>query len=231
MVCAVLAWGDSMPLDLGGLRKVNAIVKRNQEGFECEVSFLAVNCFSPGTNRRINLSKSREYVIQSLAKAEGVTRGTIKISKLTVARPLEVKGRLASITYQAENVEATAASRPAKSLAGSETVGVNVNKEKTLLSCLEDMRSTLESLDTLLREDIAALKLGADVESDVADLEQRGIDDYKRLQDESAAEKLLLSTEKASLSSEIEQKRRAFLDRLSSAFADLESKHARETKQ
>lgn len=243
MGCGVLAWGAETHFNLGGIRKVNAVVQHDQEGYQCEISFVPVTCFTPATNRKINLSKSREYAIQALGKAAGITNGTVTIVKLSVSQHLAVNGSLAKIKYKAENVEIPTGSTPLKGTVGPQLArqtnqdatpgheATNDAKEKSLLSCLEDMRSTLRELDVSLTEDIATLKPGSNLDDGVADLEQKGVDDYERLKAETQAEKLLLSTEKADMLAEINQKHQAFIVRLTAAYTALERKQNQELKQ
>ena len=242
VLSCVFASGDVMQFNLGGVRKVEAVVQHDQEGYQCALSFVAVTCFAPATNRKINLSKSREYAIRALANAVGVTNGTVNVVKLTVSQPLAVNGLTASIKYKAENVEVTAASAPLKATASSQPIpqtkqdtkpdhaATDNAKQKSLLSCLDDMRSTLLELDSSLTEDIAALKPDNNFDDSVADLERKGVNDYQRLKSETQAEKLLLSTEKADFQAEVNQRHRAFIDRLTSAYTTLEHNHPREPK-
>lgn len=242
MVCSIFASGDVTHFNLGGMRRVDALVKHDQKGYQCELSFVAVTCFSPATNRKINLSKSREYAIRALAKAVGVTNGTVRVVKLFVSQPLAVDGPTATIKYKAENVEIAAVSAPSKSItapqtapqtkpdASSDHLATDDSKEKSLLNCLEDMRSTMRALDVSLTEEITNLKLSRNLDDAVADLEQKGVDDYERLKAETQTEKLLLSTEKTDLLAEINQKHRNFIDHLSAAYTELEPNKNRKSK-
>lgn len=243
MGCGVLTWGAETHFNLGGIRKVNAVVHHDQEGYQCEISFVPVACFTPATNRKINLSKSREYATRALGKAAGITNGTVTVVKLSVSQPLAVNGPTATIKYKAENVVIPTASTPLKSTAKphpalqtnqdatSGHLATDDTKEKSLLSCIDDMRSTLLELDVSLVEEIATLKSGSNFDDAVADLEQKGVDDYELLKAETQKEKLLLSTEKVDLLAEINQKHNAFLNRLAAAYTALEHKQNRGLKQ
>jgi len=239
MFCTALAAGDSMQLNLGGIRKIEAVVERADGSYQCKLSFLGVTCFDPATNRRVNLSKSRDYAIRVFGKAVDVTNGAVKVEKLAVVQPLEMKGLRASIVYKAESIVVVAASRlgipvvgveatPSEKDATMRNQAAHVVNERTLLSCLDDLRATLRELDAVLAEDIAGIKPGMNLEGAVADLEQKGVEDYKRLKAETEAEKLLLSIEKSSLEAEIQQKMRGFLERLTAAYADLRTQTAQD---
>lgn len=239
--CAALAAGDSMQVNLGGVRKIEAIVERAHGSYQCKLSFLGVTCFDPATNRRLNLSKSRDYAIRVFGKAVDVSNGTVKVENLSVAQPLEIDGLKASIVYKAENIVVVAASRPGTPVLGAESTpaekeattqnqATRVVNERTLLSCFDDLRATLRELDAVLTEDIAGIKPGSNLEGAVADLEQKGVEDYKRLKAETEAEKLLLSLAKSSLEAEIQQKMHIFLERLTAAYADLRTQTAQDPK-
>jgi hypothetical protein len=60
------AGGDT--IDLGGLRKVQAIVTAADENYSIQVHFLAVACFDQATNREMNLGLGRSFAFQALAR-------------------------------------------------------------------------------------------------------------------------------------------------------------------
>ena len=240
-VLGFLAIGSTDSYHLGGPRKVDAVVKHDSAGFQCELSFIPVACFDPATNRQVNLAKSREFALQSLAKAAGVTNGNITVTKLMVVRPLEIKDSRASILYKADHVEAAATvvvsadknnsvvAKTPNNTPPVETVTQTV-KEQSLLSCLVDMRSTLQEVNTRLLGAVSALIPDAGLDESVADLEQTGVKSFERLEADAKAEKLLLTIEKSDLTAEIGQRHRAFLDSLTAAYVMLNLQKSQSSK-
>jgi ERCC4-type nuclease len=92
---------------------------------------------------------------------------------------------------------------------------------ENLLSCLEDMRATLQTLTTTFEERTAKIKSGDTLEDIVAELEGVGTAAYDELASEAKGHKLLLQIEKDDLMNEINSSRDLFLRRLYGVYATL----------
>lgn len=228
-----LAFAEVREFELGGVRQVKARVQHDEGGYQCDIGFLPVSCFDPATNKKINLSKSRGYAMRAMAMLAGITTGTFKSVNLRVSKPLAVNSDRATIQYLADNIEilkgAEESNKTGPLQPGQETdqematerISADETSARTLLSCLGDLRSTLHELDHSLNAEIADLEPGDKLEDSVADLEERAVEAFGRLNAETLVEKLLLSIEKNGLITEVRKEQREFMTRLAAKYAAL----------
>jgi hypothetical protein len=59
---------QSETIELGGVRKVQAVVQADDDNYSVQVQFLAVSCFDQATNREMNLGLGRSFAFQALAR-------------------------------------------------------------------------------------------------------------------------------------------------------------------
>ena len=228
-----LAFAELRELELGGFRQIKAKVQHNEGSYQCEIEFLPVSCFDAATNKKINLSKSRGYAMRALAMSSGITTGTVKAVNLRVSKPLEVISNRAVIQYLADNIEILEAAEKQNKTRSLHTVqkkdqelvkdkiSVSDVNTRTLLSCLDDLRSILQELDHSIKAEIADLKPGDTLEDAVADLEERSVAAFVRLEAMTSGEKLLLSIEKNELIADIRVRRREFIQQLKNKYSAL----------
>jgi hypothetical protein len=65
---AILAAADPPADPAGGPRRVEAVVRTEDDAFAIQVRFLAIGCFDNTTNRDMNLGLGRSYALQALAR-------------------------------------------------------------------------------------------------------------------------------------------------------------------
>lgn len=228
-----MAFAEVREFDLGGIRQVKARVQHDEGGYHFDIGFRPVSCFDPATNKKINLSKSRGYAMRAMAMSAGITTGTVKAVNLRVSKPLAVNKDRATIQYLADNFEVlkdteeSNKTEPLQPVRGTDQeiatdrISADETSAKTLLSCLGDLRSTLHELDHSLNAEIADLEPGDKLEDSVADLEERAVEAFGRLEAETSVEKLLLSIEKNGLITEVRKEQREFMTRLAVKYAAL----------
>jgi hypothetical protein len=228
-----MAFAEVREFDLGGVRQVKARVQHDEGGYHFDIGFRAVSCFDPATNKKINLSKSRGYAIRAMAMSAGITTGTVKAVNLRVSKPLAVNKDRATIQYLADNIEilkdteVSNKTGPLQPIQGTDQevttdrISADETSARTLLSCLGDLRSTLHELERSLDTEIADLESGDTLEDSVADLEERAVAAFGRLEAETSVEKLLLSIEKNGFIAEIRKEQREFMTRLAAKYAAL----------
>jgi hypothetical protein len=166
-----------------------------------------------------------------MAMSAGITTGTVKVVKLRVSKPLAVNSNRATIQYLADNIEIlkdteesnkTGLLQPVQGTdqeIATDRISADEASARTLLSCLGDLRSTLHELDHSLNAEIADLEPGNNLEDSVADLEERAMDAFGRLEADTSAEKLLLSVERSGLIAEIRKEQGEFMTRLAAKYA------------
>lgn len=239
IACSGQASSETQDFDFGGVRQIKARVEHDGGGYTCDIAFRPVACFDGGTNRKINLTKSRGYAIRAMAKAAGINLGTVRATKLRVSQPLTVDVDRATIQYRADGLELLKAAVEPKNPDSlppgkqrnednaAELISADEAGARTLLSCFGDLSSTLQELEQALNGELASLKAGESLADSVADLEERAVSAFKRLEVETSGERLLLAIEKNDLIAEIQEKRREFMKRLEAAYTALNTSEAR----
>jgi hypothetical protein len=65
---ALMAADEPQTIDLGGLRQVKAVIRRDRQNYAIDVHFLPVSCFDKVTNQEMNVSLGRSFALQALAR-------------------------------------------------------------------------------------------------------------------------------------------------------------------
>jgi hypothetical protein len=208
----------SSEVEIGGLRKVRARVKSGGAGQLCEVSFLPVSCFDAQTNRVVNQRKAREYALMALAKDAGVAgamNGDFSAPGLRPTSALVINGDRITQTFEASGVEQAPsapalAKEDAKHQANTRSSGFAPSSSPGLLSCIHDMRGTLQTIVSSLEEQLTFVGSAAAPEDAIAAIEGNAEDVFRQFEQEVKSQTMLLQ--------EAIQNKSAFLKHLKDAY-------------
>ena len=221
-------------IELGGPRKVITQVAQKGERFEVAVGMLAVSCFDPATNKRLNREKAIRYVHLAITQylgLEGKASSQLTLSGLSTQSTSLDKNRFnLTVVFpfpsDVSNLGALLASDESKVSATTDrptaVVNTKVGVEKALavrtrlLQAAEDFIETSHCLLQARKSDVPSLpepedEAGRDAFfSSIADLEEQAEKDFDTLSLEVEHSKLLLSIEVKEVLRKIRADRDAF---------------------
>lgn len=210
VVGTVKVRGDEpVVVSLKGVRQVEVTIGGDRDTFAVAVRMLPVRSFDKATNARLNREKARTYGLQALAKhlnheAEA-SRATVSGTEIVSTR---LEGRFFELTLRVPRDGISVTKLPADSTTAKRTTKAkrseDVVSSSSLLSRSGDLRSTIEQLGDLFESEMKSLnvmKFDSETafELAVVELEERTETQFRQLESELRADKLLLSDERAEL--------------------------------
>jgi hypothetical protein len=214
-------------VEIGGLRNVRASVSRDAQGVICKVNFIPVSCFDTAVNRVVNQQKAQSYALLALAMDLGSRDATVSASDFHPVTPPVIEANRLTVTYQAHDIKrsdevSTGSVQPRKGHLAFRIASTDGGSHtKNLLSCFDDMRATLITLNSAFQEQVAKIQPSDTIEDIVAEMENCATVAYDTLASEVKGERLLLEIEKDDLSNEIKRSRHSFLQKLERSYATL----------
>lgn len=193
-------------MELGGPRQVIASVVPEGDNLEVEVRFLAVHCFDPGTNRKVNQQKAQAYAAMASARHLGIggrgliVRGIKVLENRAVNERWIARFHVPKVAVQpAEEGTVPSAKLPLGST--------------DILSMRDDYIDTARLLGT---RELTSPQSESEEEFNlhIMHLEQEQVEAFDALTREVREQPLLLDVEKAAVLSEIESARTVFIDQL-----------------
>jgi len=232
VVCSLIFLGslNAKDFEIGGHRKVRATVTVEASRVVCRVGFIPVSCFDAAINRKVNQQKAQTYALLAMTIASGLQQGTVSAPNLHPVTPPSMEDGRLSVTYQADAIKTSevaqikmAHSHPNPPV--SKTAATDgADSGRSLVSCLDDMRETLQAINHAFDEQTSELKAGDALEDNIADLEAAGIVAFDKLAMEAKDEKMLLQIEREDLLSGLRLSREVFLKNLETAYASLRTR-------
>ena len=189
VLAIALTGADGDTIDLGGLRKVQAIVTTADDNYSIQVHFLAVACFDQATNREMNLGLGRSFAFQALARhlagqgdTELVVSGARTISS-------ELSGKSFSMTLQVPRAGVQIVAKDAHSSAPkSDEHGADAEVVATDGSALTrkgQYEKMIAELGVLLQKEIKAVRVETVPATDKVDaLKKRLNETFGKLEQE-----------------------------------------------
>lgn len=223
----MLRAADSEEFSLGGARDAKINIERMDQKLKCDVSFLSVKAFTASKNRELNLTKARLYCLRALViRAEAMTDQNVVIGGLTIASA----GRMDGIRYSQifelplDNLK-VAGSDVAKKTDPQTEASANTHtkprlkavEKPGLLSRAADHKDLIDQIALELENTINGSPK-PDLDTWVADEEEKIISLFQSCLKEISSDNLLLKIEKEKLSAHINEKRSALIVALSRAF-------------
>ena len=230
IACPSSCWGAT-EIEIGGPRHVRASIEKLSGGATCRIRFVPVSCFDQVTNNSINRAKSELYAYQALSKMVGVKPGQAVEASCRPLAAQEVRNGDWSISYQFEGIKVRD-QPPAAPHGGSDGNGNGVPAPSAvaadagpnggdLLSCVDDMRGTIDSLTRVLNCQLERIAPGERLDETCVDLESNTSAAFARLSGAIQSQKMLLGTEKEGLLAELKKHKDDLLEKLRRKYNNL----------
>jgi hypothetical protein len=163
-LAVALASNGPATIELGGLRKAQAVVNLDGDQYEIKVRFLSVTCFDQSTNQEMNLSVGRSLALQALAR-HLTARPNVELI-VSGARTTEtaLAGRNYSLTLKAPRDGVKIVEGPGTSDKGSAAAPAVAGTELASgrgLTRRAQYEQTIAQLNTILRNEFNRLNAEA----------------------------------------------------------------------
>jgi len=218
LLCAGWSIADEpreVRLSLGGPRKVTATVREQQENLEITVRMVAVGCFDPATNNRLNRDKAKAYAMHALA-AHLRMKQAFTVKELTFGES-RTEGRIYSlvISIPKDGIIVAGDGPPTPPSKTEKAEEIDLGKFQGLFTAKDDYIGTLRLLSANNLERLPS-KPGKASQQDgffqsIADLEESGVRSFASLRKEVKADKRLLHMEVDEILALIDKDEAAFL--------------------
>lgn len=220
--CAVTYAQDTISIDLGGPRKVKAVITERDNEYSVEVSLIPVRSFDAAMNRSLTREKARSYAVQALAQhLGGRKRQSATVKNAEVAEANMVDARFLLVMRIPRNgVQLTDVTEPKPATKSLEIAG-----RRSLLMAKDDYQQTLELIVLSLQNDLPKLESDRDAfYAQISEFEELGVTRLASLSKNIKSDRLLLSTERDQLQNSVVAEEKEFLIRLKKLVDEFESR-------
>jgi hypothetical protein len=217
---------EKKTIDLGGLRRVQAEVQVEGDDYVVRTRMLPVSCFDAATNARLNRDKAELYSLQGLARYLSRAKDThLDVSGARVTATGRA-GKFYTLVLRVPRAGVKVVrAGPGRPVAPPAKAVRRLAFTDSFFTRKRDYLHTLERLAAGLAADLrGAERRAAEAEKGregfplaVAELEERGEDNFKKLRAEVSADKLLLTVEKDEVLGDLGRRRARWLKSLGDA--------------
>lgn len=219
-------------IKLGGLRQVRATVSRTDDHYLVQVRMLPVSCFDTSTNTRINREKAEQYAYQALARYLSTDKVVRFVVSAAHVEKTDTEGKFYLLILKVPRAGVTRLDAEASSRKPASDNTVHMALDTPLFTRKRDHLHTLERLAVTLADDLRTTERRADKEKKqtegfplaVAELEERGEDNFKKLRGAVADDKLLLTIEKDEILADLTRRQERWQQLLRQAVRTHEDK-------
>jgi hypothetical protein len=227
-----LAWvgavGDqatTTPINLGGPRRIKALLTTSKLEFVIKVLFLPVDCFDRATNEGLNREKGRDLALWVLARHMAGKESVEFIITCAQVEKTGLEGNFffLSLRVPREGVRVLGKGKvlPEKLSPGETGVGFGLN----FFTRKGDYQHTLDQLFKALVSDLRSREIGSKNQKEgeesfflaIAEVEERGLTALDRLVGKVKEDILLLTVEKEELVGAIDARKAKLLEQLREA--------------
>lgn len=208
LLAVPLSAAETETIELGGLRKVTAVISQKDDGWNIAVSMLPVRCFTPLVNQRISRQYALKYALVALAKKQQIASLSVKNhSLITESDNNNFYTGLFYITGVSPVSEKSEPSSPRRishnHVKRASIIAISLNTEKEdLFSREDDWKQIITSWGNILINEMFSLAENHNEDEfllDIEAMETGMISGCKLLKDNIENDKLLLVHEKSEL--------------------------------
>jgi hypothetical protein len=211
-------------INLGGLRQVKAALTTTDREYAIKVRMLPVDCFDSVTNARLNREKAREMALQALARHLADKEAVEFTIAGAQVDQVGSEGKYFVLSLRVPRQGVTQVRRREKPSEKPRSGEVRVAFSSGLFARKQDYRQTLDKLSQTLLSDLGSAEEKSKSQKNdevffvaIAEIEERGTENFGRLVEKVQDDLLLLTVEKEELTRAIQSHKIRLLEHLKEA--------------
>lgn len=214
---------DQVEIDLGGPRKVKAIIVETDDSYRVEVTFLPVRSFDPGMNKRLSHEKARLYANEALLRFLEVDHASIRFAQVVESDLID--GRFVQrVSFPKRGIDVD-------QLKPKPIAKKGKRKERSPLKAKKEFDDTLEIISKANDTELPSLKSNLDgFYLQVSDAEETALLRLQSLTKEIKSDRWLLSIERDELLEKVIAEETRYLELLKQSVKDAEKAKRDEDK-